>query len=102
MDGDQGFSQSLLSTSADGGQVLRRLVLPIYPPTCGGAGRNATTSGAMPVSLPISREESMVTRVDVDIQQIWYDYRAHPTVALRNQLVEHYLPLVKYNAARIW
>src|SRR5437773_8055492 len=55
-----------------------------------------------PVSLPISREESMVTRVDVDIQQVWYDYRAHPSVELRNQLVEHYLPLVKYNAERIW
>ena len=25
-----------------------------------------------------------------------------PTVELRNQLVEHYLPLVKYNAERIW
>src|SRR4029079_5129281 len=30
------------------------------------------------------------------------DYRAEPTVELRNQLVERYLPLVKYNAERIW
>src|SRR5438128_4654991 len=44
----------------------------------------------------------MVTHVDVDIQQVWRDYRAQPTVELRNQLVEHYLPLVKYNAERIW
>ena len=44
----------------------------------------------------------MVTRVDVDVQQLWQDYRAHPTVELRNQLVENYLPLVKYNAERIW
>src|SRR5438067_3865664 len=44
----------------------------------------------------------MVTRVDVDVQQLWHDYRAHPTVELRNQLVENYLPLVKYNAERIW
>src|SRR5467141_4449591 len=44
----------------------------------------------------------MVTRVDVDVQQLWQDYRAHPTVELRNQLVEMYLPLVKYNAERIW
>src|SRR5271165_2304124 len=44
----------------------------------------------------------MVTHVDVDIQQLWRDYRAEPTVELRNQLVEHYLPLVKYNAERIW
>src|SRR5437660_8949916 len=44
----------------------------------------------------------MVTHVDVDIQQLWRDYRAHPTVEQRNQLVENYLPLVKYNAERIW
>jgi len=41
-------------------------------------------------------------RVDLDVQQLWQDYRAHPTVELRNQLVENYLPLVKYNAERIW
>jgi RNA polymerase sigma factor FliA len=44
----------------------------------------------------------MVTRVDVDVPQLWQDYRAHPTIDLRNQLVELYLPLVKYNAERIW
>ncbi len=45
----------------------------------------------------------MVTHVDVDVPQLWRDYRAHPnSVELRNQLVEHFLPLVKYNAERIW
>ncbi len=44
----------------------------------------------------------MVTHVDVDVQQVWRDYRASPSIELRNQLVEHYLPLVKYNAERIW
>jgi RNA polymerase sigma factor for flagellar operon FliA len=44
----------------------------------------------------------MVTHVDVDVQQLWRDYRAEPSVELRNQLVELYLPLVKYNAERIW
>jgi RNA polymerase sigma factor for flagellar operon FliA len=44
----------------------------------------------------------MVTHVDVDVQQLWKDYRTEPTVELRNQLVELYLPLVKYNAERIW
>src|SRR6184192_2682157 len=44
----------------------------------------------------------MVTHVDVDVPQLWQDYRAHPTVELRNQLVERYLPLVRYNAERIW
>src|SRR5271156_2989889 len=44
----------------------------------------------------------MVTHVDVDVQQLWRDYRGEPTTDLRNQLVELYLPLVKYNAERIW
>src|SRR5437773_10326179 len=44
----------------------------------------------------------MATHVDVDVQQLWRDYRAEPTVELRNQLLELYLPLVKYNAERIW
>src|SRR5689334_18388424 len=44
----------------------------------------------------------MVTHVEVDIQQVWRDYRARASIELRNQLVEHYLPLVKYNAERIW
>src|ERR1700736_6180412 len=44
----------------------------------------------------------MATHVDVDVPQLWRDYRAEPTVELRNQLVEIYLPLVKYNAERIW
>jgi RNA polymerase sigma factor FliA len=63
------------------------------------AGRNAD-GGAPP--LANVREDHMVTRVDVDVQQLWHDYRAHPTIDLRNQLVELYLPLVKYNAERIW
>src|SRR5262249_49186122 len=44
----------------------------------------------------------MVTQTDVDVQQLWQSYRACPTNELRNQLVERYLPLVKYNAERIW
>ena len=42
------------------------------------------------------------TRAETDVQQLWHDYRAVPTVGLRNRLVEHYMPLVKYNAERIW
>src|SRR5207247_2989374 len=52
--------------------------------------------------LPFCRGVLMVTHVDVDVQQLWRDYRAEPTVEMRNQLVELYLPLVKYNAERIW
>jgi RNA polymerase sigma factor for flagellar operon FliA len=44
----------------------------------------------------------MATQVDLDLPRIWREYRAAPSVDLRNLLVEHYLPLVKYNAERIW
>lgn len=43
-----------------------------------------------------------MTEVDTDIQALWKEYRANPSVEIRNKLVEHYLPLVKYNAERIW
>ena len=44
----------------------------------------------------------MVIQEDVDVQQVWRAYRTGPTTELRNYLVERYLPLVKYNAERIW
>src|SRR5271165_2271338 len=44
----------------------------------------------------------MVTHVDVDVPQLWRDYRAAPTLELRNYLIEKYLPLVRYNAERVW
>lgn len=44
----------------------------------------------------------MVTQVDQDIQQVWQAYRSSGDVEHRNRLIERYLPLVKYNAERIW
>jgi RNA polymerase sigma factor for flagellar operon FliA len=39
----------------------------------------------------------------VDIHDVWKVYKADMTnTALRNRLVEQYLPLVKYNGERIW
>ena len=43
-----------------------------------------------------------MTQIETDIQAVWQEYRDRPTVELRNRLVERYLPLVKYNAERIW
>ncbi len=37
-----------------------------------------------------------------NIQAIWVEYRATHSPELRNRLMEHYLPLVKYTADRIW
>ncbi len=44
----------------------------------------------------------MSTKVDVDVTELWREFKEHPTTEMRNQLVERYLPLVKYNAERIW
>src|SRR5206468_2334521 len=52
--------------------------------------------------LPSSGRMPMAVQVETDIAQVWLAYRAEPTVELRNQLVENYLPLVKYNAEGIW
>ena len=38
-----------------------------------------------------------------EIDQVWKQYKTDPSrKELRNRLVEHYLPLVKYNGERIW
>src|SRR5205823_3478039 len=44
----------------------------------------------------------MVSQVDTDIQQVWHEYRETGNIECRNRLVERFLPLVKYNAERIW
>jgi RNA polymerase sigma factor for flagellar operon FliA len=44
----------------------------------------------------------MVARTDIDLGQVWREHRESPSIEMRNVLVEHYLPLVKYNAERIW
>lgn len=39
---------------------------------------------------------------DVEVAELWREFKDQPTTRLRNRLVERYLPLVKYNAERIW
>jgi RNA polymerase sigma factor for flagellar operon FliA len=36
------------------------------------------------------------------VVEIWQAFKAAPTTELRNRLIEQYLPLVRYNAERIW
>ncbi|MGL4424356.1 MAG: FliA/WhiG family RNA polymerase sigma factor [Gemmataceae bacterium] len=48
---------------------------------------------------PVVTERS---RAEAAIQIVWTAYRAEPTLDLRNRLVQHYMPLVKYNGERIW
>src|SRR5262249_11329930 len=56
-----------------------------------------------PPRLPNIREEArMLTQTETDVQQISQTYATEKSTDLRNRLVERYLPLVKYNAERIW
>src|ERR1700757_5455479 len=46
---------------------------------------------------------TMTVEKQVEIDEVWKLYKADPTnKEYRNHLVERYLPLVKYNAERIW
>jgi RNA polymerase sigma factor for flagellar operon FliA len=45
----------------------------------------------------------MAVKMDAEtLQRLWDDFRQHPETELRNRLMENYLPLVRYNAERIW
>jgi RNA polymerase sigma factor for flagellar operon FliA len=49
---------------------------------------------ARPIAVPAPPD-------DRPISEIWIEYKQASTEPLRNRLVEHYLPLVKYNAERV-
>ena len=45
----------------------------------------------------------MTTRVKPDIQSIWVEFKKDQmNQELRNRLIEHYFPLVRFNAERVW
>jgi RNA polymerase sigma factor for flagellar operon FliA len=45
----------------------------------------------------------MATKVDDATAQLWADFKSDQTnQSLRNRLIEKYLPLVRYNAERVW
>src|SRR6266567_4665492 len=46
---------------------------------------------------------TMTVERQLEIDEVWKQYKIDPeNQDLRNRLVEQYLPLVKYNAERIW
>ncbi|MFA5865106.1 MAG: FliA/WhiG family RNA polymerase sigma factor [Phycisphaerae bacterium] len=49
-------------------------------------------------------EETLTTGTEktFDIDQLWRSFQASQATDLRNQLIEHYMPLVRYNAERVW
>lgn len=45
----------------------------------------------------------MVTRTERDINEVWVEFKADQSNKdLRNALIERFLPLVRYNAERVW
>ncbi len=38
----------------------------------------------------------------LDIDQLWKEYQQTRSDELRNKLIEHYMPIVRYNAERVW
>ncbi|WP_437193990.1 FliA/WhiG family RNA polymerase sigma factor [Planctomicrobium sp. SH527] len=45
----------------------------------------------------------MTTRVKIDIQAVWLEFKKDQTnQELRNRLIENYFPLVRFNAERVW
>src|SRR6185503_18443491 len=46
-------------------------------------------------------EETKMRIADADMAEIWTTYKSAPTEGLRNQLIEKYLPLVRYVAERL-
>src|SRR5436190_4792676 len=49
------------------------------------------------------RRVSMVAKVERDIAEVWQEFKKdQSSKELRNLLIEKYLPLVRYNAERVW
>jgi RNA polymerase sigma factor for flagellar operon FliA len=49
-----------------------------------------------------ARERTTASRpTDEELLALWQEFKRNPTTALRNHLIEHYLPLVRYTAERI-
>lgn len=46
--------------------------------------------------------EGIAEKEKVDIKQLWKEYSQKRTKDLRNKLIEYYMPLVRYNAERVW
>src|SRR5258708_4057523 len=48
-------------------------------------------------------EGRMATKVERDISEVWQEFKKdQSSKELRNLLIERYLPLVRYNAERVW
>ena len=48
-----------------------------------------------------SRRPKPTPEEEIQMKNLWIQYQDEPSESLRNRLMEHYLPLVKYNAERV-
>ena len=63
---------------------------------------NRTIKGKA-LASPVSHHPRPTGRSDEHSQQLWLKFTKDPgNQQLRNQLMEHYLPLVRYSAERLW
>jgi RNA polymerase sigma factor for flagellar operon FliA len=65
---------------------------PVAPPRAGQRGR---------VSRPRPPEDDESRAADAALRQLWVDFKAEGTQPLRERLILHYAPLVKYVAGRV-
>ena len=66
------------------------------------AARRSDTVGVLQLQITEDRMATTVTSKE-DVSEVWKAYKADPSdKALRNRLVERYLPLVKYHGERVW
>jgi RNA polymerase sigma factor for flagellar operon FliA len=72
---------------------------PAGTPVSNGA-KPAATNGAAPSPGPSSNGDAP-NEVDAAINALWREFRAGPNQRLRERLVLHYAPLVKYVAGRV-
>ncbi len=67
--------------------------------------QSSTVQGRADSQTTVSRKRSRArTRQGLSkeqVQELWIRYKQNPTVELRNQLIEQYLPLVRYCAERV-
>jgi RNA polymerase sigma factor for flagellar operon FliA len=64
------------------------------------AGSDVTVNAT---ATPVSTDRRPSGRSDEHSQQLWLRFTENPAdQQLRNQLMEHYLPLVRYSAERLW
>jgi RNA polymerase sigma factor for flagellar operon FliA len=64
------------------------------------AGSDATVNAT---ATTVSTDRRPSGRSDEHSQQLWLKFTKNPAdQKLRNQLMEHYLPLVRYSAERLW